>query len=69
MSALGSRLLFSGTFINDLFGQKAIRRETGLSRATANRRWKYALAVIVWRLNGKRVPTKRSMEYVIRQAG
>ncbi len=48
---------------------KKICWEIGLSRATANRRWKYGLAVIVWRLNGKRVPTKRSMEFVIRRAG
>lgn len=38
----------------------------GISRATANRRWEYALSVIAWRLNGRRVPLKRSMEYVVR---
>jgi len=37
----------------------------GISRATAHRRWEYALSVIVWRLNGRRVPTKRSMQFVI----
>ena len=37
----------------------------GISRATAHRRWEYAVSVIVWRLNGKRVPTKRSMQFVI----
>jgi hypothetical protein len=30
--------------------------------------WQYGLAVIVWRLNGKRVPRKRSMEFVIAKA-
>lgn len=37
----------------------------GISRATANRRWEYGLSVIVWRLNGRRVPRKRSMEFVV----
>jgi hypothetical protein len=27
--------------------------------------WQFGLAVIVWRLNGRRVPTRRSMAYVI----
>ena len=37
----------------------------GISRATANRRWQYGVAVITWRLNGRRVPGKRSMEFVV----
>lgn len=37
----------------------------GISRATANRRWEYGIAVIVWRLNGKRVPTKRSRAFLV----
>ena len=37
----------------------------GISRATAHRRWEYGLSVIVWRLNGRRVPTKRSKRYLI----
>ena len=37
----------------------------GISRATANRRWQYGIAVIVWRLNGRRVPQKRSAAFVI----
>ena len=37
----------------------------GISRATAVRRHLYALSVIVWRLNGRRVPKKRSMQFVI----
>ena len=37
---------------------KPICWELGISRATANRRWQYGIAVIVWRLNG-RVPSKK----------
>jgi len=44
---------------------KPICWQFGLSRATANRRCLYGLAVIVWRLNGRRVPTRRSVAYVI----
>ena len=44
---------------------KPICWELGISRATANRRWQYGIAVIVWRLNGQRVPTKRSMDFVV----
>ncbi len=47
---------------------KPICWELGISRATANRRWQYGVAVIVWRLNGRRVPRKRSMGFVIEQA-
>jgi hypothetical protein len=48
---------------------KKIGWEVGLSRPAANRRWQYGIAVIVWRLNGKRVPAKRSREYVINRVG
>ena len=48
---------------------KPICWELGISRATANRRWQYGIAVIVWRLNGKRLPGKRSMEFVVGRAG
>jgi hypothetical protein len=48
---------------------KPICWQFGISRATANRRWQYGLAVIVWRLNGKRPPGKRSMEFVVAKAG
>lgn len=48
---------------------KPICWELGISRATANRRWQYGIAVIVWRLNGRRAPRKRSMEFVVRRAG
>jgi hypothetical protein len=37
----------------------------GISRATAHRRREYALSVIAWRLNGRRVPAKRSRRFVI----
>jgi len=37
----------------------------GVARATANRRWHYALALIAWRLNGRRVPSKRSRAFVV----
>ena len=47
---------------------KPICWELGISRATANRRWQYGIAVIVWRLNGKRVPRNRSMEFVVSRA-
>lgn len=47
---------------------KPICWELGMSRATANRRWQYGVAVIVWRLNGKSVPRKRSMEFVVAAA-
>ena len=44
---------------------KPICWQHGISRATAVRRHLYALSVIVWRLNGRRVPAKRSKQYVI----
>lgn len=47
---------------------KPICWELGISRATAHRRWQYGLAVIVWRLNGKRVPTRRSKAFVVSKA-
>jgi putative transposase len=47
---------------------KPICWELGISRATANRRWRYGLAVMVWRLNGRRVPRTRSMGLVVSKA-
>ncbi len=44
---------------------KPICWELGISRATASRRWEYALSVITWRLNGRKVPRKRSMAFVV----
>ncbi len=37
----------------------------GIARATACRRWEYGLSVITWRLNGRRVPAKRSRAFVV----
>jgi len=48
---------------------KPICWKLGISRATANRRWQYGVAVIVWRLNGKQVPQKRSIGFVVDGAG
>ena len=45
---------------------KPICWELGISRATAHRRWQYGIAVIAWRLNGKRVVGRRSMDFVVR---
>lgn len=47
---------------------KPICWQLGLSRATANRRWQYGIAVIVWRLNGRRVPQNRSINFVVEGA-
>ena len=47
---------------------KKICWELGISRPTANRRWQYGIAVIIWRLNGKRVPRKRSRKFVVARA-
>jgi len=47
---------------------KPICWQFGISRATANRRWQYGIAVIVWRLNGKQVPSKRSKAFVVSKA-
>ena len=44
---------------------KPICWELGVSRPTANRRLEFSLAVIAWRLNGRSVPSKRSMQFVI----
>ncbi len=47
---------------------KQICWQFGITRTTANRRWQYGIAVITLRLNGRRVATRRSIEYVIEQA-
>jgi hypothetical protein len=39
---------------------KAVCVRFGISRATAHRRWEYALAVMAWRLNGRVVPQSGS---------
>lgn len=48
---------------------KAICWRSGLTRSTAHRRWQYALSVIVWKLKGRRVPTRRSRQDLIARAG
>lgn len=40
----------------------------GIARATADRRWRYALALIAFRLNGQTVPSKRSRAFVVDRA-
>ena len=35
----------------------------GIARATAHRRWQYGLSLIAYRLNGRRVPAKRSHRF------
>jgi Domain of unknown function (DUF6362) len=47
---------------------KAICWQFSISRATANRRWHYALSVIAWRLSGRSVPRKRSRRFVVAMA-
>jgi hypothetical protein len=44
---------------------KAICWQFGIERATATRRWQYGLSVIAWRLNGRKVPAKRSRQSMI----
>ena len=47
---------------------KAICARFGIARATADRRWAYALTVIAWRLNGRQVPAKRSRQFLVERA-
>ena len=44
---------------------KAICWSVGMQRSAAHEHWVYALCVIAWRLNGRRVPGKRSRRYII----
>jgi hypothetical protein len=44
---------------------KSICWEVGLTRAAAHQHWLYALCVITWRLNGRRVPAKWSRSHAI----
>ena len=44
---------------------KTICWKVGLARATANRRWEYALCVMAWRLNRRPVPLKWSRRFLI----
>ena len=47
---------------------KSICWQFGISRPTAHRRFVYGVSVLVWRLNGRRVPTKRGRRYVVEGA-
>lgn len=47
---------------------KSICCRFGVARATANRRYDYALALIAWRLNGRSVTLKRSRAFVVERA-
>jgi hypothetical protein len=47
---------------------KAVCWKVGFSRAAAHQHWLYALCVISLRLNGARVPGKRSKVHVIERA-
>lgn len=44
---------------------KGICWRFGVARATAHRRWEYALSLIAWRLNGRPAPTKRSRRSLV----
>lgn len=44
---------------------KTICWSVGMQRSAAHEHWLYALCVIAWRLNGRRVPGKRSRRYII----
>jgi Domain of unknown function (DUF6362) len=47
---------------------KTVCWTVGLSRQTAHQHWLYALCVISLRLNGLRVPSKRSRQFVVDRA-
>jgi hypothetical protein len=44
---------------------KGICYRFGISRATAHRRWEYALSLIAWRLNGRPDNTRRSRGFIV----
>jgi hypothetical protein len=44
---------------------KTVCWKVGLARAAAHRHWLFALSVIAWRLNGRRVPGNRARQRVI----
>jgi hypothetical protein len=47
---------------------KGVCWKVGLTRSAVHRHWQYALSVIALRLSGRRVPSKRSREFVIARA-
>lgn len=44
---------------------KAICWRFGIARATACRRWEYALSLIAWRLRGRRAPARQSRQRLV----
>ena len=46
---------------------KAVCWKVGLARTAAHQHWMYALCVIVWRLNGRRLPHNASRRRVIEE--
>lgn len=46
---------------------KEVCWKVGLARTAANQHWMYALCVIAWRLNGRRLPRNISRRRVIEQ--
>jgi hypothetical protein len=47
---------------------KPICHRFGIARATAHRRWEYALSVIAWRLTGREPHLRRGVGFVIEKA-
>ncbi len=47
---------------------REICQRFGIARATANRRFEYALCVIVWRLDKRPLPQKWSRNFLVRRA-
>ena len=47
---------------------KAICWKVGLVRSAAHQHWQYALSVIVLRLSGRNVPSKRSRQFIVARA-
>ena len=47
---------------------KAICWKVGLVRSAAHQHWQYALSVIVLRLSGRKVPSKRSRQFIVARA-
>jgi hypothetical protein len=43
---------------------RAICQRFGIARATAHRRWEYALSVLVWRLDKRPLPRKWSRRFL-----
>ena len=46
---------------------KAVCGKVGMPRATVHRHWMYALCVIAWKLEGRRLPSKRARGHLIEQ--